>query len=106
MSPHHTNVVSQGRLGLGLRATILLTAIAGSLSAQSPAPNPFLVHNLVSDLPAIADHQDPKLINPWGNAFSATSPFWIGDNGSGFSTLYNGTGTPNAAVIVSIPQAG
>jgi uncharacterized protein (TIGR03118 family) len=71
---------------------------AGSLAAQ----NTYLVHNLVSDLPNMADHQDKNLVNPWGNAFSATSPFWIGNNGTGTSTLYNTSGTPNA-LVVAVP---
>jgi len=75
----------------------------GSLTAQSA--NNFLVHNLVSDLPGIADHQDTKLVNPWGNAFSGTSPFWLGDNGTGLSTLYDGYGVASATVV-SIPAAG
>jgi uncharacterized protein (TIGR03118 family) len=85
-----------------LRSSALLGALAGSLAAQ----NTYLVHNLVADQAGVADHTDPNLINPWGNAFSATSPFWIGDEGTGLSTLYDGTGTPNAAIVVSIPAAG
>jgi uncharacterized protein (TIGR03118 family) len=54
----------------------------------------------------MADHTDPNLVNPWGNAFTAASPFWVGNNSSGTSTLYDGTGTPNAAIIVQIPSPG
>jgi uncharacterized protein (TIGR03118 family) len=82
-----------------------LVAIATlSLSAQVSGPNTFLVHNLVSDLPNIADHQDANLVNPWGNGFGA-SPFWTGNNGTGTSTLYDGTGAA-VALIVTIPAAG
>jgi uncharacterized protein (TIGR03118 family) len=77
---------------------MLSVAFASSLGAA----NGYLVHNLVSDLPGLADHLDPNLVNPWGIAFSATSPFWIGDNHSGKSTLYDGTGTP-VALIVGVP---
>src|SRR3974377_1284046 len=83
---------------------ILLSAIAGLLAGQSTPANNFLVHNLVSDIAGIADHQDAHLKNPWGNGFGAT-PFWIGNNGSGTSTLYDGTGTA-LTTVVSIPQAG
>ncbi len=69
-----------------------------------PAPNTFLVHNLVSDLSGIADHQDANLVNPWGNGFGST-PFWIGNNGTGTSTLYDGTGAAKA-LVVDIPAAG
>ena len=45
--------------------------------------NLYLQHNLVSDLPGVADHLDPKLVNPWGLAASSTSPFWVVNNHSG-----------------------
>jgi uncharacterized protein (TIGR03118 family) len=35
---------------------------------------------------------DPNLINPWGIARSATSPFWVSDNGMGVTTVYTGAG--------------
>jgi uncharacterized protein (TIGR03118 family) len=82
-----------------LRAGILCAALACSLSAA----NSYLVHNLVSDLPNTADHVDSNLVNPWGIAFSPTSPFWIGNNGTGTSTLYNGSGTA-IALVVTIPS--
>lgn len=82
-------------------ACAIALAAAGYLSAA----NSYLVHNLVADQPGVADHTDPNLVNPWGNAFSATSPFWIGNNSTGTSTLYDGTGTASA-IIVAIPAAG
>jgi uncharacterized protein (TIGR03118 family) len=77
---------------------VLSTAIAAT---PSPA-NTYLVHNLVSDLPDTADFQDPNLVNPWGMTASATGPFWIGNNGTGTSTVYSTNGTP-ATLIVNIP---
>jgi len=64
----------------------------------------YLQHNLVSDLPGVADHQDKNLINPWGNGFT-TSPFWVGDNGSGLATIYSGIGVPSSTVV-NIPSPG
>ena len=58
--------------------------------------------NLVSDGYAPAAHVDPNLVNPWGISFSATSPFWVSDNGTGVSTLYNGAGR-DAGLVVTIP---
>jgi uncharacterized protein (TIGR03118 family) len=66
-------------------------------------------HNLVSDdtskIPA--DHQDTTLLNPWGVGFFPSQPFWINDNGSGISALYNGDGTgfggADPALAVTIP---
>jgi len=53
---------------------------------------------------------DPNLVNPWGLAASATSPFWVADNGKGVSTLYNvprpGTAVTINPLVVSIPVPG
>jgi uncharacterized protein (TIGR03118 family) len=87
-----------------VKTLALISAAFGTLGAQTTVPNTFLVHNLVSDLPGIADHQDPKLVNPWGNGFGQ-QPFWVGNNGTGTSTLYDGYGVASATVV-SIPSAG
>ena len=62
----------------------------------------FIQTNLVSDVPGLAANTDPNLKNPWGIAFSATSPFWTSDQVTGLSTLYNAAGTPQA-LVVTIP---
>ena len=77
---------------------LCLFVFVASLSAQ----NNYFVHNLVSDVAGMADHVDPNLVNPWGNGFSATSPFWIANNGTGTSTLYDDTGTA-IPLVVKIP---
>src|SRR6478672_4261632 len=45
---------------------------------------------------------DQQLVNPWGLTRSVTSPWWVADNGTGVSTLYNGVGNKNA-LFVTIP---
>jgi uncharacterized protein (TIGR03118 family) len=62
----------------------------------------FVQRNLVSDQPGQADLVDTNLVNAWGLAFSSTSPFWISDNHTGLSTLYNSTGGVQA-LVVTIP---
>lgn len=59
--------------------------------ASQPAPV-FAQTNLTSDIAGMAAQQGPLLVNPWGISFGPTSPFWVADNGTGFSTLYNGQG--------------
>jgi uncharacterized protein (TIGR03118 family) len=44
--------------------------------------------NYISDVAGIAFVQDPLLVNPWGQASSASSPFWVANNGSNTSTIY------------------
>lgn len=88
-----------------LKTAICATAISLASAATPATPSPansYLVHNLVSDLPDTADFQDPNLINPWGIATTATSPFWLSNNGSGTSTLYGTTGAP-IALVVTVP---
>jgi uncharacterized protein (TIGR03118 family) len=84
-------------------------ALAGLVAVACPcwlaAANQFGQHNLVSDLPGMADRVDPGLVNPWGLVASPTSPFWLSDNRSGLSTLYNGSGGP-IALKVAIPAPG
>jgi uncharacterized protein (TIGR03118 family) len=62
--------------------------------------------NLVSDIMGMAPTHDPSLINPWGLSRSSGSPWWVANNNSGTSTLYDGTGTIipiNGNGIVTIP---
>jgi uncharacterized protein (TIGR03118 family) len=47
---------------------------------------------------------DTQLINPWGLADGPGAPFWLGDEGSGLSTLYTGTGAKQS-LVVTIPTA-
>ena len=68
--------------------------------------NSFSQQNLVSDIPGLAAWTDPNLVNPWGVAFSPTSPFWVADNGTGLATLYNSTGTPLSLVVTIPPPTG
>jgi uncharacterized protein (TIGR03118 family) len=66
----------------------------------------YLQTNLVSNLPGVAPNTDPNLTNAWGIVASSTSPFWVADNGSGLSTLYNGSGTPQSLVVTIPPPGG
>jgi uncharacterized protein (TIGR03118 family) len=60
--------------------------------------------NLVANAAGIAPVTDPTLVNPWGLARSSSSPWWVSDNGSGFSTLYNGVGAKQS-LVVTIPKS-
>ena len=62
-------------------------------------------HNLVSDGAVPADHSnDADLKNAWGLAASATSPWWVVDNGTNKSTIYNSAGVKQG-LVVSVPGA-
>ncbi len=61
--------------------------------------------NLVSDIPGLAATTDPNLIDPWGIADSTNSPYWISDQGTNKSTLYNGFGA-RTNLVVTVPPTG
>jgi len=74
-------------------------------AASKDHDNIYHRHDLVSDLPG-AERLDPNLANPWGIAFGPTSPFWIADNHTGVSTVYDGKGKAQPEgnpLVVTIP---
>src|SRR5204862_7238030 len=63
--------------------------------------------NLVSNIAGMAPVvQDPNLKNPWGLTRSSGSPWWVGNNNSGTSTLYTGTGNIVPLVVTFPPPNG
>ena len=65
--------------------------------------NSYKQTNLTGDTAGGAANVDPMLINPWGIAYFPNKPFWISDNNSGFSTLYNQNGVPAGQFTVPAP---
>jgi uncharacterized protein (TIGR03118 family) len=47
---------------------------------------------------------DKQLINPWGLVYGPSAPFWLSDQGSGLSTLYDGNGVKQS-LVVTVPAA-
>jgi uncharacterized protein (TIGR03118 family) len=88
-----TNIGPSGTGGMVLKIVNLATNQSRTGVVQ---------RNLVSDQAGQADQTDPNLVNPWGLAFNATGPFWVSDNHTGLSTLYNSTGGVQA-LVVNIP---
>ena len=80
-------------------AAALLAVAASAAHAQH-----YTQVNLVANASGVAPVTDPHLVNPWGISRSSGSPWWISDNGTGFSTLYNGAGAI-VPLVVTIPKA-
>ncbi|HEX4599586.1 MAG TPA: TIGR03118 family protein [Burkholderiaceae bacterium] len=57
---------------------------------------------LVSDGVITAAHTDSNLQNAWGLAAAPGGPFWVADNNSNKSTLYDGNGNLQS-LVVTIP---
>jgi uncharacterized protein (TIGR03118 family) len=68
-------------------------------------PGAFVENKLVSDTAGVATVTDPNLKNPWGLSYAPNGAFWVSDNTTGLSTLYNGSGAVQG-LVVTIPAAG
>lgn len=77
----------------------LILLIPGSALAQHYTRTDLTTNNASV---SAAPHIDPNLVNAWGLSRGTGSPWWIADNGTGLSTLYDSTGLPNA-LVVTIP---
>jgi uncharacterized protein (TIGR03118 family) len=83
-----------------------MTLLAAATASVANAATGFVQHNLVSDIPGLADHTDPNLKNPWGASFSPTSPFWVSNQASDNATLYFGTGVQAPLVVATASPTG
>ncbi|MGA7168756.1 MAG: TIGR03118 family protein [Candidatus Sulfotelmatobacter sp.] len=80
-------------------AGLMLVLFSSMATAQ------YKLTNLVSNQKGVAVHTDPLLVNAWGLAYGPGGPFWISDNGSGWSTLYTAAGVEEGLKVL-IPTAG
>jgi uncharacterized protein (TIGR03118 family) len=84
-------------------AIALLTGLpflSSPVQAQS-----YSVVPLTSDLSGVAPNQDTQLVNPWGLAALPGDAWWVSDNNSGFSTLYNSSGVKQSLVVTIPPSS-
>jgi uncharacterized protein (TIGR03118 family) len=102
-------MIKQFTRRFGLFVVIAVSIIAAAAVRADAQQNAYQVTPLVSNQAGKAAVQDPNLQNAWGVAFTpAASPFWIADNNTGLSTLYDGDGTivPLVVKIPCPPKAG
>jgi len=116
-------VRTRGRvlISLALLATLSGVAIFSArslrkVSAQQPTgasqdsvPNiapgsAYRQTNLLSDIPGFAPVLDPLLVNPWGIAASAASPFWVSNAGTSTTQLIKGDVGGAPVVLNTSPQ--
>src|SRR5262245_31114004 len=84
---------------------VALLLMMGAAPQALRAEHVYKQTNLVSDIAGLATQTDPNLVNPWGLARSGTSPWWVSDNGTGLSTLYNGAGAIQSLVVtIAVPS--
>ena len=82
-------------------AALLAVAATPATAANVNSDNAYAVTTFQTN------ETDPDLVNGWGIVAGPTTPWWIADNGTSRSTLYNGnTGAKVTAVIVDIAGRG
>jgi uncharacterized protein (TIGR03118 family) len=86
---------------ISLFGLLMTLAIPSALFAQQSG---YSQTNLVSNVAGVATTTDHNLSNPWGISFVGGDDFWIANNNTGTSTLYNAKGTADS-LIVTIPGA-
>jgi uncharacterized protein (TIGR03118 family) len=96
------------RMSAPFKTALLAAGVVAALGfAVQKSEAGYIQTNLVSDLSGLAVITDPVLHNPWGISHSATSPFWVSDQGTNLTTLYvvNSAGVSKNTTLpqVSIP---
>jgi uncharacterized protein (TIGR03118 family) len=85
-----------------LLSLFMQLALTSALRAQQAG---YFQTNLVSNTAGVATTTDPQLLNPWGISILPGQDFWIANNNSGTSTLYDLNGNKDTALVVTIPGA-
>jgi len=96
-------VMTWGTLAAGCNKDVTITT-----DKPEPASQFYRQTNLIADQEGAGDNVDPNLVNPWGVAFGPETFFWVANNGTSTSTLYDGDGMVQSDSLggpVTIPGA-
>jgi len=89
-----------------LRTLAVACLALATILLSSRAQGQYQLRNLTSNQVKQTPHTDPLLANGWGLVHGPGTPWWVSDNASGWSTLYEGNGSQIMALKVLIPTAG
>lgn len=98
------NVISKGILLLS--SALTLTLAAPRAQAGNPANKAFDWTNFVSDIPGVARHTDPLLVNPWGIVPGPEGAPFVAANGSGVIIHYTSFTEPKVIQVPSVNVSG
>jgi uncharacterized protein (TIGR03118 family) len=91
-----------------MQSAVKISRLAALFLALSFPSLTFAQHytqtNLVTDMGSSAPVTDSNLKNGWGLSRSTGSPWWVSDNGTGVSTLYNIAGTTSTLAATVNPR--
>ena len=75
---------------------------SGGMSHAAAASSRYTVTKLVGDMAGAAAQVDPHLVNAWGLVAGPSTPWWVSNNHTNSSTLYDGTGAV-LPLVVTVP---
>ena len=90
------------RVAVVAALTLCGVAVASTFARGTARPDAFMIQRLVSDKETRAHTVDGRLVNSWGLAASPTGPWWVSNEASATSTLYDGGGQKQS-LTVSVP---
>src|SRR6185295_16514270 len=76
----------------------------GGMSGHLATSGGYTLTKLVGDTAGAAAIVDPHLVNGWGLVAGPSTPWWVSDNHTNSSTLYDGTGAV-LPLVVTVPGA-
>jgi uncharacterized protein (TIGR03118 family) len=94
---------------LTVGAFLLGTTSCSNNDNEPGTESVFTRSDLVSDQAGVAAHADAELVNPWGIAFGPDTFFWVANNGTATTTLYDGQGVSHSDLVggpVALPTSG
>jgi len=91
------------RISLSIAALLVLALSLTSSAAWAVCGLQYAAKTLVKNTGKTGD---PQLVNPWGLTYAPSAPFWLSDQGSGLSTLYDGNGVKQSLVVTVPPASG
>src|SRR5579864_1058644 len=86
-------------IALSLLMALPLMFVSSAAMAQ------YTLLNLDSNQIGKSLHPDPLMVNAWGLVHGPGTPWWVSDENSGWSTLYDGSGKAQGLRVL-IPTAG
>jgi len=75
---------------------------SGGMSGHKATSGGYTSRHLVADTAGAAAQVDPNLVNAWGLVAGPSTPWWVNNNQTNTSTLYDGTGAV-LPLVVTVP---
>src|ERR1700746_3890744 len=88
---------------IGVHEWAIVLSVSAALAIPAMAQH-YKQTSLTADQAGVATNTDINMVNPWGLSRSSGSPWWMSDNGTGLSTLYDGTGAAKSLVVTIPPD--